>query len=313
MTQQIEFNAGYAKKLFGLLILSALFLLGTGNPIQAQNDTTNDAWRNYSNTTYTNDKAAVGKQSSPNAQFTVYEEIGGNAGNTLALDGAVDTNPNIMFMAQNSNRANLRYVQNLNRMELLVGNNATDLTRIMVMTKNGVGVGTGTPSSKFQVIGESRLGSSSNYVAVGFGGQNSYIDARGSSGKLVFRRGYADVMSMSGSGLAIGNAALPAGFKLSVDGKVICNELRVKLTQDWPDYVADEDYEVQGPIEQEASFRATGALPGFPTEAELGGAIDLGEITRLQQEKIEELMLICSQQQQMLGEMQASIDTILKR
>jgi len=43
--------------------------------------------------------------------------------------------------------------------------------------------------------------------------------------------------------VAIGNE-FANGYKLSVDGKVMCEELQVQLQNDWPDYVFKEDYEL---------------------------------------------------------------------
>ncbi len=304
-------RANLTVKSLAMLALMITFLVAGSNPLTAQNDISNDYWYNPSTVqTATNKKASVGATLT-DGQLHVYEQASGNSGNTLVLESAANMNPNIMFKASSSHVANIRYRESTERLEYQVGSPGQSLATVAVMTRDKMGIGTTNPLSKLHVNGWLRTGNSTAAIVSGFGGTHNFINGVGASGKLKFRINGADVMSMSNLGLAIGPAALPAGYKLSVDGKVICEELRVKLSNNWPDYVADEDYVVLGPVDQEKQFRATGALPGFPTEAELNGTIDLGEITRLQQEKIEELMLICSKQEQVIGELQTAVSTIV--
>jgi hypothetical protein len=90
----------------------------------------------------------------------------------------------------------------------------------------------------------------------------------------------------------IGNTALPAGFKLGVDGKIICEELQVKLATDWADYVFDEKYSLQPLVELEKYIAQHKHLPGIPAAVELQrNGLSVGEMQRLQMEKIEELTL----------------------
>lgn len=93
----------------------------------------------------------------------------------------------------------------------------------------------------------------------------------------------------------IGGPALEpaAGYRLSVDGKVICEELKVQLNTSWPDYVFDKEYRLTPLNELAATLQRDKHLPGIPSaasiEAEKGFTV--GEMQRKSMEKIEELYL----------------------
>lgn len=84
-----------------------------------------------------------------------------------------------------------------------------------------------------------------------------------------------------------------AGYELVVNGKMIAEELKVKNSLNWPDYVFSSEYTLKS-IEEVSTFISHhGHLPGIPSAAvvEAEGGYHLGEMQRLQMEKIEELML----------------------
>ncbi len=89
-------------------------------------------------------------------------------------------------------------------------------------------------------------------------------------------------------------AAAPAtGYMLNVDGKIICEELKVQLSTAWPDYVFDAKYNLTNLDELEAQVKKDGHLPGIVPAAkvESDGGIEVGEMQRKMLEKIEELYL----------------------
>jgi hypothetical protein len=90
------------------------------------------------------------------------------------------------------------------------------------------------------------------------------------------------------------SATLPAtGYMLNVDGKIICEELKVQLNSSWPDYVFDAKYNLTNLDELEAQVKKDGHLPGILSAAkvESDGGIEVGEMQRKMLEKIEELYL----------------------
>ncbi|MES2775194.1 MAG: hypothetical protein V4722_13485 [Bacteroidota bacterium] len=90
----------------------------------------------------------------------------------------------------------------------------------------------------------------------------------------------------------IGSTALPVGYNFGVDGKMICEEVQVKLKTDWADYVFAPDYNLR-PISQVAAFvKQNNHLPGIPAAATIAKhGLSIGEMQKLQMEKIEELTL----------------------
>ncbi|MCB9050112.1 MAG: hypothetical protein H6556_11830 [Lewinellaceae bacterium] len=95
-----------------------------------------------------------------------------------------------------------------------------------------------------------------------------------------------------GAALAVGTTTIPAGYRLAVDGNVICEELRVLLSPMWPDYVFEKDYHLMPLEEVETRIKEQGHLPGVPSAKVIEEAgLPVGEITANQQEKIEEAFL----------------------
>ncbi len=78
---------------------------------------------------------------------------------------------------------------------------------------------------------------------------------------------------------------------MSVDGKLICTELEVKITP-WPDYVFGKNYKLKPLPELESFIEKNGHLPNIPkAETIENQSLALGNMAKLQMEKIEELTL----------------------
>ena len=90
----------------------------------------------------------------------------------------------------------------------------------------------------------------------------------------------------------VGAEPVPAGYKMSVDGKFICEEVKVQLSADWADYVFEENYNLMS-IDEVAKFIATNKhLPNIPSADELEkNGLDLSAMNILMMQKIEELTL----------------------
>ena len=92
--------------------------------------------------------------------------------------------------------------------------------------------------------------------------------------------------------LSLGVASYAAGYKLSVDGKIICEELRVQNSTDWPDYVFDKDYGLLSLDELSKEISITKHLPGIPSASEvMTNGLNIGDMQKKMMEKIEELTL----------------------
>ena len=92
--------------------------------------------------------------------------------------------------------------------------------------------------------------------------------------------------------LIIGSETAAAGYKLSVNGKVISEELRIQDSGDWPDYVFADDYYLMPLDDLEAAINQQNHLPGIPSAAVVESeGILVGDMQKLTMEKVEELTL----------------------
>jgi hypothetical protein len=105
--------------------------------------------------------------------------------------------------------------------------------------------------------------------------------------------------------LRVGMQPLPAGYTFGVDGKIICTEVMVRLVPSWPDYVFDKGYKLRNIYELDHYISTHKHLPGIPKAAEVEKGLSLGEMQKLQMEKIEELTLYIIQLKRELDELRA--------
>ena len=104
------------------------------------------------------------------------------------------------------------------------------------------------------------------------------------------------------------------GYRLSVDGKIMCEEVRVSLQDDWPDYVFHKNYDLLSVERLEEYIDSNGHLPNIPSsDAIENSGLEVGEMQRLMMEKIEELTLYIIEQQKHIEELEGKIDKISER
>lgn len=112
-----------------------------------------------------------------------------------------------------------------------------------------------------------------------------------------------------GRGIAIGvnnlTERLPTDYKLTVGGKILAEEVRIKLIKDWADDVFEPAYPLQSLAEVESFIRAEHHLPGIPDAVEVAqDGIGLGEMQAKLLMKIEELTLHMIEQQKTIAALQ---------
>lgn len=82
------------------------------------------------------------------------------------------------------------------------------------------------------------------------------------------------------------------GYKVSVDGRVICEELRVQLNTAWPDYVFARNYRLKPLADLETFILQNNHLPNIPSAKEVEkSGFDVGDMNKRLLEKVEELTL----------------------
>lgn len=80
-------------------------------------------------------------------------------------------------------------------------------------------------------------------------------------------------------------------FRVMGDGKVFATEIEVLLASQFPDYVFKKDYNLMSLGELRNYIEQNNKLPNIPSAEEMNGSLQIGEMVRLQMEKIEELTL----------------------
>lgn len=92
--------------------------------------------------------------------------------------------------------------------------------------------------------------------------------------------------------VGIGTNNFVGDHKLYVDGKIICEELTVKLESSWPDFVFNETYQLMSLSDLESYIMQNKHLPNVPSEKEIAKTgIKSGEMDAILLQKIEELTL----------------------
>jgi hypothetical protein len=106
--------------------------------------------------------------------------------------------------------------------------------------------------------------------------------------------------------VGIGTSTVPAGVRLAVDGKLLCEEVEVQLSQDWPDYVFEDDYAIMPLDELERTIRRQKHLPGIPSATKVKAeGIAVGAMQASLLEKVEELTLYVIQLNDRIDETQS--------
>jgi len=110
--------------------------------------------------------------------------------------------------------------------------------------------------------------------------------------------------------MAIGPTAdFATGYALSVQGRIITDEVQVLLNASWPDYVFGENHPRPDVKQWESYINEHKHLPGMPSAAEVEkeGSFPVGETQRLLLEKVEELTLMIIDQQKQIDALQQQV------
>jgi hypothetical protein len=135
------------------------------------------------------------------------------------------------------------------------------------------------------------------------GGDRFGIYAVGQGGSVAYGvYGYASQGDTNWSGyfagntyvskLAVGTKDIPPNYHVAVDGKVLCEEVEVLLSDDWPDYVFEDDYALMSLEDLETNIEENGHLPDVPSASEVAQkGVSVGAMQGKLLKKVEELTL----------------------
>lgn len=116
--------------------------------------------------------------------------------------------------------------------------------------------------------------------------------------------------SMGSKAIIVNDAMGEKILQLEQDGLLRTRRVRVDLDS-WADYVFKEDYEVKSLEETKKYIQENGHLPGVPSEKEIvEDGLDIGDMQKVQMEKLEELYLHIMDMDEQMKVMQAEIEVL---
>ena len=165
-------------------------------------------------------------------------------------------------------------------------------------TDGRVGIGTNTPATgiKLHVNGDIQA---TNITATG----NIQAANLVASGNNVFE----NLLVNNGIGI---NCDIESDYRLAVNGKIICTEMKVKA-RPWSDYVFDDQYTLKSLKEVELFIKKNKHLPDVPSAKDVEeNGIEIGEMQAILLQKIEELTLYSIEQQKQILDLQEQIKAL---
>jgi hypothetical protein len=179
---------------------------------------------------------------------------------------------------------------------------------------DGYGYGVYGTGGYVGVFGSAQAGAYNNFAygvygnATGTAGVRIGVYGNASGGETNWA-GYFNGHTYISSDLRIATTTQAAGFALSVNGKIACEEVLVQDLNNWPDYVFDDGYRLRSLAEVESVIQRDRHLPGMPSASEIEeSGLSLGEMQKKLLEKVEELTLYAIRQEKTIEKMQMEIE-----
>lgn len=181
-----------------------------------------------------------------------------------------------------------------------------------------LGIGTNEPVTTLELSSDLSTGQNTGlclananlhrwFIGMKGGGKDAHDLLIGNFSKL--NAGYSEFLILKPGGqLGIGTNET-FGYKLAVDGSILAEEVIVKVSENWPDYVFDAGYEPLPIAELQDFIRQNKHLPGIPNQDMISAeGLRLGEMECLLLKKIEELTLYIISQENKIEELETRVD-----
>jgi hypothetical protein len=194
---------------------------------------------------------------------------------------------------------------------------------LTVGTNGFVGIGDLTPDAPLHVAGDGLFNALNPTIQLqnegvdkGFiqlSGNNIRIGTNSSNlaGHFVIRTGGGDRVFVNQNGnVGIGTGPVNE-HRLAVQGSVICEQLKVELVADWPDYVFSDSYDLTPLSELKDFINTHHHLPNIPSASEvMKDGIDVGEMHRKLLEKVEELTLYLIEKDEQIEKLKTELELL---
>ncbi len=145
-----------------------------------------------------------------------------------------------------------------------------------------------------------------DYCIIGNDANATYLktfDNDGTEGAFIFLNKNGNVI--------IGTPGIQPDYNLTVDGKILAEEIKIQNSVQWYDFVFDEGYDLPKLSDLEGFIKQNKHLPDVPTATEVAeNGINLGEMNGILLKKVEELTLYVIEQQKAFEKQQEEIDEL---
>ncbi|WP_299610457.1 hypothetical protein [uncultured Aquimarina sp.] len=276
---------------------------------------------------YLNGTRIMGSQLLIDGQVNILNDNGlkiddsssGLAGNIKMSDGFTNLNEKDDLLFETDGAFLFKLDRNSNGISNIPGFGVFDKNNdnLFLVRDNGlVGIGTTTPSQKLDVNGTAKVGNGDwGALIIDGKGKNDWLFNAHNGGDTFGIRTQRDngegnwsyqVMTFQRSTGNVGiGTTNTQGYKLAVAGKVVAEEIKVALYNNWPDYVFEDAYTLPTLQEVENHIDQKGHLINIPSAAEVEeNGMQLGEMNAKLLEKIEELTLYTIAQEKEIKELQ---------
>lgn len=227
----------------------------------------------------------------------------GGSGTSTYVDFYTSSSPSFMASLELNSVGNLYFGNSFNNADGSLNLRTGGSTRMTLDNMGNVGVGTTLPNMKFHVSGgdvkiqEATPGLFFHNTADDLLGEihinsSDNLEIEAQLGNIVFQTVDFTRMIINEAGnVGIGTLSVPAGYRLAIDGNMICEEVWVRNSTNWPDYVFKSDYKRLPLKDLEQKIQELGHLPNIPSEVEVAEGYQVSEMQKKLLEKIEELTL----------------------
>lgn len=186
-----------------------------------------------------------------------------------------------------------------------------NLTSVFLCNTTRVGIGTQTPDAYLHL-------NTPDYKALQITLNNSVysgnaIEINDQVNNSLYRI-RTDGSVFNSNVMGVNTASVPTGYTLAVKGKIIAEEIFVKLYASWPDYVFHDSYSLMPLNELKEFINKNKHLPDMPSAStiEKEEGVTLGEMNVHLTKKVEELTLYIIQQHDRLELLEQKLKELTK-